>query len=162
MKRLLIIFVLVCLSIAAKAQVKSVGVTLGTYEAVSMQHWVYGTDNVFQLDLGYHLGLPKAGAIKMMASYNISILSPEWTKEGKWNFYAGPGVYLGGGWAPGKGLTFGVMAIVGLEYQFDHLPIQLSADMRPSVGTILTNDKFIYDKDSLLGLVPTVSARYIF
>ena len=162
MRRLLLILVLACLSIGAKAQVRSLGVTLGSYEAVSFQHMVYGTDNVFQLDLGYHLGVPDSGAVKMMASYNINILSPKWTDEGTWNFYAGPGVYLGGGWAPGKGLTLGAMAVVGLEYLFDDLPLQLSADMRPSVGAILLKDVTVFDKDSLLGLIPTVSARYMF
>lgn len=162
MRRLLIISLLACLSLCAKAQVRSVGATFGTYEAVSFQHIVYGTDNVFQLDLGYHLGLPDSGAVKMMASYNINILSPKWTDKGTWNFYAGPGVYLGGGWAPGKGLALGVMAIVGLEYLFDGLPIQLSADMRPSLGAILLNEVTVYDKDNLLGLIPTVSARYMF
>ena len=162
MRRLLLILVVACLSIGAKAQVRSLGVTLGSYEAVSFQHMVYGTDNVFQLDLGYHLGVPDSGAVKMMASYNINILSPKWTDEGTWNFYAGPGVYLGGGWAPGKGLTLGAMAVVGLEYLFDALPLQLSADMRPSVGAILLKDVTVFDKDSLLGLIPTVSARYMF
>ena len=162
MRRLLLILVVACLSIGAKAQVRSLGVKLGSYEAVSFQHMVYGTDNVFQLDLGYHLGVPDSGAVKMMASYNINILSPKWTDEGTWNFYAGPGVYLGGGWAPGKGLTLGAMAVVGLEYLFDDLPLQLSADMRPSVGAILLKDVTVFDKDSLLGLIPTVSARYMF
>jgi hypothetical protein len=162
MKRLLIILIAACLSLGARGQVRSIGATFGSYEAVSFQHMVYGTDNVFQLDLGYHVGLPDAGAVKLMASYNINILSPKWTSEGEWNFYAGPGVYLGGGWAPGKGLTFGLMAMVGLEYIFDDLPLQLSADMRPSVGMIMLKDVTVFDKDSLLGLVPTVSARYMF
>ncbi len=162
MRKLILLVVAMCLSFGAKAQVRSVGATFGTYEAVSFQHMVYGTDNVFQLDLGYHLGLPDSGAVKMMASYNINILSPKWTDKGTWNFYAGPGVYFGGGWAPGKGLVLGAMAIVGLEYLFDGLPLQLSADMRPSAGAILLKDVTVFDKDSLLGLIPTVSARYMF
>lgn len=162
MRRLLIILIAACLSLGARAQVRSLGATLGSFEAVSFQHMVYGTDNVFQLDLGYHVGLPDAGAAKLMASYNINILSPKWTSEGEWNFYAGPGVYLGGGWAPGKGLAFGLMAVVGLEYIFDGLPLQLSADMRPAAGAVLLNDVTVFDKDTLLGLIPTVSARYMF
>lgn len=162
MKRLIVILVMACICIGAKAQVRTVGLTLGSYEAISMQHMVYGTDNIFQLDLGYHTGLPKNGAVKLMASYNIMILKPEWTNEGYWNFYAGPGVYIGGGWAPGKGLTFGVMAIAGLEYQFEYIPLILSADVRPALGTVLTNDKFVYDKDAFLDLIPIVSARYMF
>ncbi len=162
MKKFLLIMLAACLAFGARAQVRSIGLTVGPYEAVSFQHMVYGTDNVFQLDLGFHTGVPASGSIRMMASYNISILSPRWTDEGTWNFYAGPGVYLGGGWAPGKGLTLGVMAIVGLEYIFDDLPLQLSADMRPALGTVLLKDVSVFDKDSLLGLIPTVSARYMF
>ena len=71
MRRLLLILVVACLSIGAKAQVRSLGVTLGPYEAVTLQHWVYGTDNIFQLDLGYHTGVPSGGSIRMMAAYNI-------------------------------------------------------------------------------------------
>ena len=162
MKKLLLIMLATCFALGARAQVRSVGLTVGPYEAVSFQHMVYGTDNVFQLDLGFHTGVPASGSIRMMASYNINILSPKWTDEGTWNFYAGPGVYLGGGWAPGKGLTLGVMAIVGLEYIFDDLPLQLSADMRPALGAVLLKDVSVFDKDSLLGLIPTVSARYMF
>ena len=162
MKKLLLIMLAACFALGARAQVRSVGLTVGPYESVSFQHMVYGTDNVFQLDLGFHTGVPASGSIRMMASYNINILSPKWTDEGTWNFYAGPGVYLGGGWAPGKGLTLGVMAIVGLEYIFDDLPLQLSADMRPALGAVLLKDVSVFDKDSLLGLIPTVSARYMF
>lgn len=168
MKRLIVLLVAACIGVCANAQVRALGATFGTYEAVSMQHWVYGTDNVFQLDLGYHTGLPAykglpaAGAVKLMASYNIMVYSPEWTNEGYWNIYAGPGIYLGGGWKPGKGLTFGIMAIAGLEYRFEYHPILLSADIRPSAGMVLTNNKFIYDRDTFLDLVPTVSVRYLF
>ena len=162
MRRLLLILVVACLSIGAKAQVRSLGVTLGPYEAVTLQHWVYGTDNIFQLDLGYHTGVPSGGSIRMMAAYNIPILSPQWTEKGTWNFYAGPGIYIGGSTAPGKGLNFGVIANVGIEYIFDSLPILLSAEMRPGLGTMFSNDDFIYDIDNLLDLIPMVSVRYMF
>ncbi len=162
MRRFILLVIAACLSFGAKAQVRSLGVTAGPYEAVSFQHMVYGTDNVFQLDLGYFNGLPSVGSVRLMGSYNITIASPEWTEAGEWNFYAGPGVYLGAGWAPGKGLTFGVMGVVGLEYLIDSIPLQLSADIHPMIGTVLTNDDFIFDKDGLLGLVPTLSVRYLF
>ena len=101
MRKLIItLTVILAAMTAAKAQPRAVGISVGPYEAVTFQHMVYGTDNVFQLDLGFHTGVPASGSIRMMASYNINILSPKWTDEGTWNFYAGPGVYLGGGWAP--------------------------------------------------------------
>lgn len=162
MKRILLMMLAACLALSARAQVRSVGLTLGPYEAVSFQHMVFGTPDVFQLDLGYHTGVPASGSIRLMGSYNFMILSPEWTKEGKWNFYAGPGVYIGGGWGQRRGLTYGVMAIVGLEYIFDGLPLQLSADMRPCIGRVLTKERYVFDMDGLLSLVPTISARYLF
>ena len=162
MKKIILLLLAATFSLCARSQVRSIGVSVGSYEAVSFQHVVYGTDNVFQLEFGYHMGLPNDGSLRLMGAYNIMIASPKWTEKGTWNFYAGPGVYLGGGWAPGKGLTFGVMANVGLEYLFGSVPLQLSADIRPAVGTVMTKDKFIYDNDSLLGLAPTVSVRYMF
>ena len=162
MKKLILLVLAACLSFGANAQIRSVGLSVGPFEGVSMQHWVYGTENLFQLDLGYHTGVPYSGSIRLSGTYNIMFMTPEWTDEGQWNLYAGPGAYLGGGWASGKGLVFGVMAIVGVEYIFDSIPLQLSADMRPAIGTVLTNDQFIFDKDGLLGFVPTVSVRYLF
>ena len=162
MRKIILLLLAATLSFSANAQVRSLGVSVGPYETVSFQHIVYGTDNVFQLDLGYFNGLPRAGSIRLMGSYNIMIASPEWTEEGEWNFYAGPGAYLGAGWAPGKGLTFGVMGIVGLEYLLDSLPLQFSADIHPMIGTVLINDNFIFDRDGLLSLVPTLSVRYLF
>lgn len=162
MKRILLIMLAACLAFGAKAQVRSVGVTVGPYDAVSFQHMVYGTPNVFQLDLGYHCGLQNSGSIRLMGSYNIMILSPKWTEEGKWNFYAGPGVYIGGGWGHRSGLTYGLMAIVGLEYLFDDIPLQLSVDMRPCIGRTLTKDEYVFDMNGLLSLSPTISARYLF
>lgn len=162
MKRILLIMLAACLAFGAKAQVRSLGLSVGPYEAVSFQHMVYGTENVFQLDLGYHTGVPNAGWARLMGTYNIMILSPKWTDEGTWNFYAGPGAYMGASWASGKGVAFGVMGIAGLEYIFDDLPIQLSADMRTCLGTVLTKNGYVFDTDGLLSLVPTVSARYMF
>lgn len=162
MKRLLVILLASCLAFGAKAQVRSLGLEVGPYAAVSFQHMVYGTDNVFQLDLGYHAGLPNTGWARLMGTYNMMIVSPKWTEKGTWNFYAGPGAYIGASWASGKGVAFGVMGIVGLEYIFDDKPFQLSADIRPCVGTVLTKNGYVYDMDSLLGLIPTLSARYMF
>ena len=162
MRKLLFLAVALCLSFATDAQVRSLGLTRGPFEGIAMQHGVYGTENVFQLDLGYHTGVPSAGSVRLSGSYNIMIWSPEWTDEGNWNIYAGPGAYVGGGWAPGKGLTFGVFAVAGLEYLFEGFPLQLCADLRPTFGTVLTNDDFVFDLDGLLGFVPSVSVRYMF
>lgn len=163
MKRCIAVLVLLAaLAVTAGAKPRSVGIGAGAVQSVSMQHMVYGTDNVFQLDLGFHVGVPSSGTMRLMATYNIMLFSPEWTSEGKWNVYAGPGVSLGAGFSTAKALTFGVTAIAGVEYLFDSIPLQLSADLRPTFGIMLSNDTFRFDVDGMMGFVPTISARYMF
>ena len=161
MKRLLIIFAAAVISVAANAQVRSVGLTVGAFEGVSFQHMIYGTDNVFQLDLGYQTGVPHSGSMRLVGTYNKMLMSPEWTSEGTWNMYAGPGVQIGTGFVPEKAFSIGVVGVVGLEYIF-WVPLQLSVDIRPSLGVMLSDDSFRFDIDGMLGFIPTISARYMF
>ena len=59
------------------------------------------------------------------------ISKPQWTSQGTWGFYAGPGASLGGILGT---MHAAVVGQVGLEYFFEGLPLQLSLDVRPSVG----------------------------
>lgn len=161
MKKIILILVLALGSLAANAQIRSFGVTVGPSETVSLQHYVYGTNDFFQLDLGYHTGVPQFGSLRLTASFNRIFLSPQWT-EGTWNIYAGPGVQIGSGCNVYKAFNFSIVAQAGIEYIFDGIPLILSADMRPSFGVMLSNDRFRYDIDGLLGFVPAISARYMF
>lgn len=154
----------------ASAKPRSVGIGLGAYQNISMQHMIYGTDRFFQLDLGYHVGVRQygmaytgdQGTLRLMATYNIPIMSFDWTSEGTWNFYAGPGFTLASDFSSDKAISIGVVAQAGIEYLFDDIPLQLSADVRPFAGLIISNDRFMYDLDGFMGFIPTISARYWF
>lgn len=161
MKRFFLILTLAVMSFAASAQVRSVGVSIGPFEGVSLQHWVYGTDDFFQLDLGYQVGVPMPGSMRMTATYNMILMQPEFTAEGVWNFYVGPGVQLGSGFRTLKALSLGAVCQVGLEYQF-WFPLALSVEARPNIGVCISQDRFKYDVDGLFGLIPTISAKYMF
>ena len=145
---------------AAKAQTRAVGISVGPYQAVTFQHMVYGTDDFFQLDLGYQVGVPMPGSMRMTATYNMILMQPDWF-GGDWNFYVGPGAQLGTGFRSLKALSLGATCQVGLEYNFD-FPLMLSAEVRPTIGICLSSDQFKYDLDGLFGFIPTISAKYRF
>ena len=161
MKKIIItLTVILAAMTAAKAQPRAVGISVGSYEAVTFQHMVYGTDDFFQLDLGYQVGYPAPGSMRLTATYNMILLQPKWF-GGEWNFYVGPGAQLGSGFRSLKALTFGATCQVGLEYNFD-FPLMLSAEVRPTIGICLSSDRFKYDLDGLFGFIPTISAKYRF
>ncbi len=162
MKRLILISALILTALTANAQVRAVGIGLGGSETLTMQHYIYGQDNsFFQLDLGYHTGVPSSGSLRLTGTYNILFWSPEWTAEGKWNMYAGPGIQVGSDFSPLRSFSVGLAAQVGLEYLFD-FPLQLSVDLRPSFGLMISESRFKYDIDGLMGFIPVLTARYRF
>ena len=162
MKRIILIIAIMLTAVAANAQVRAVGIGLGGAETVSLQHYIYGQDNTFfQLDLVYHTGVPSSGSLRLTATYNMIFWSPEWTWIGDWNFYAGPGLQFGSGFSSMKSFSVGLTAQAGLEYLFD-FPLQLSVELRPSFGLLLSESIFKYDVDGLMGFIPVISARYRF
>lgn len=161
MKRLLTVITLFFIALAANAQPRAVGISVGAVEGISFQHMVYGQQNFFQLDLGYHPGTYRQGSMQLTGTYNYIIASPDFTSAGTWNLYAGPGVTLGTGFTSFKAFNLGVAAQFGVEYAF-WFPLQLSFDLRPSFGVVISEDRFRFDVDGVLGFIPTISARYVF
>lgn len=162
MKRFILTLVILTATLISNAQVRAVGFGLGGSQTVSMQHFVYGyDDDFFQLDLGYHLGVPSSGSLRLTGTYNFMIMSPKWTSEGTWNLYAGPGFQIGSGFTGDKPFNLGLTAQVGLEYIFD-FPLQLSVDLRPTFGIQVTSEQYRFDVDGMMGFIPTISARYLF
>lgn len=161
MKRLLTVITIFLIALAANAQPRAVGISVGAVEGVSFQHMVYGQENFFQLDLGYHPGTYLSGSMRLTGTYNYIIASPRITSDGTWNLYAGPGVTLGTGFNSFRAFNIGVAAQVGVEYAF-WFPLQLSVDLRPSFGVVISEDRFKYDVDGVFGFIPTISARYVF
>ncbi|MBQ6689853.1 MAG: hypothetical protein IJN02_11570 [Bacteroidales bacterium] len=179
MKRILTIAaVLFGFTVAAVAQPKSVGLRLGAMEGAVYQHEI-GGGNFIELGFGYNVGLPiskkvvnpylgyaystvyPGGTLNLTGCYNFMIFEPQWTSKGEWGFYAGPGISLGTGFQPWKAFSIGVMGQVGLEYTF-WFPLQLSVDLRPTIGIMCQEGGVIFDKGGLLGFAPSISARYTF
>ena len=175
MKKLVIAAVILfCGLTSLSAQPRSIGGSIGTAITAIYQHSLHN-GNFIETNLGYYFGTgpvysydPISGynrtgkdAVRLSATYNIIILSPKWTSKGDWNFYAGPGLSLGSGFNPYRAFTVGIAGQAGLEYNF-WFPLTLSADLRPTFGIMVSDGRVKYDVDGLLGLCPSVSAKFRF
>ena len=128
MKKIIIAAILALgFTVAASAQPKALGARFGYGADLSYQHYAGGA-NFIEADLG----LGEFSFLNVAATYNFMIAQPDWTSQGEWGFYAGPGLAL----ATGKDLFYvGIAGQVGLEYTFN-FPLQLSLDLRPQLGLV--------------------------
>lgn len=165
MKRfLLVLAAMFVMTSAAMAQPKAIGVRGGLFGLsvngeLSYEHWYTVFDNDYDF-LEAELGIIGGNGFKATALYNFTIAQPEWTDEGEWGLYVGPGLTAGYGSAVNndgevKASPFlGVAFQLGLEYTF-RFPLQLSVDFRPN---ILIPTRMI--RTSWYGLA--LGARYAF
>jgi hypothetical protein len=133
MKKIIVIAAFMLgLAFAAVAQPRAIGVRLGNGAEVSYQHTL--GQNFLEIDGGAGLDIYNAGHFNLGATgiYNIMIAQPQWTDQGEWGFYVGPGVAVG---AAKDIFMVGAACQVGLEYTFD-FPLQLSLDVRPQLGLV--------------------------
>lgn len=143
MKRVITAFLAVCLSLSAFAQPKAVGFRTGLsgkagIGEVSYEHYfsLFGHEYDF---IEGELGVWGSSGFKASALYNFTLFQPEWSSDGEWGIYAGPGAVLGYGAFVNNddpssytGRPFlGLTAQAGIEYRFS-FPLQLSLDIRPS------------------------------
>ncbi len=130
-KLLLVIVASVALASVAAAQPKAIGVRIGNY-GVDVSYENYAGENDF---LEFELGLDNVfntEAFHFDGVYNFMIAHPDWTPEGQWGFYVGPGASVAV-WDNGKSenvVYAGLLGNVGLEYIFD-FPLQISMSLRP-------------------------------
>ena len=130
-KLLLVIVASVALASVAAAQPKAIGVRIGNY-GVDVSYENYAGENDF---LEFELGLDNVfntEAFHFDGVYNFMIAHPDWTPEGQWDFYVGPGASVAV-WDNGKNenvVYAGILGNVGLEYIFD-FPLQFSLSLRP-------------------------------
>lgn len=138
-KIILSAIMLIGLAFSANAQTISknaLGLRLGDNDGfggeVSYQRQLGSKDNRLELDLGWR-NSKQVDAIKLVGLYQWL-----WNIDGGFNWYAGVGAGLGS-WSydgPGNpdndGGTFVLAAgDIGIEYDFEEAPIQLSLDFRP-------------------------------
>ena len=130
-KVLLALAAVVAFSFAAVAQPKAVGLRIGNY-GVDVSYENYAGDNDF---LEFELGMDHAfstEAFHLDGVYNFMIARPDWTAEGQWGFYVGPGASVAV-WDNDRNenvVYAGLLGNVGLEYIFD-FPLQFSVSLRP-------------------------------
>ncbi len=137
MKKLLLVLVAVLgISFAASAQSNAIGLRLGYGNEISYQTAL--GSNRLELDLG------SLDAILYHYSYNFLSLTAtyQWTFElpvPGLGWYVGPGAMAGfylSDYSTENGLNLGIGGIIGLDYQFDAIPLQLSLDARPMYSII--------------------------
>lgn len=148
MKKIILVAAMVLgFAIAASAQPRAVGLHGGWGVELSYQHTL--GDNFIEADLGL-----AGNAFSVAGNYNWMLATPQWTNQGEWGVYAGPGAAVG--FYKG-GATVAVSGMVGLEYTFE-FPLQLSIDIRPQLGAALTKGGGLY----FGGFVPSLGVRYRF
>ena len=164
MKRIIIIAVLALAATVAYAQPRAIGGRLGSGLEASYQHNAKGSENFHEINLGLaFIGL----GVDAAYAYDFMIAQPEWTTKGKWGFYAGPAANVGysawgGLYYGGYGTVhLGVGGQIGLEYTFD-FPLQISLDMRPTLGVRFGSGYVGFYSGGLLGFIPSLSLRYRF
>ena len=158
------------------------------------------------LDYGWHRswkGFPEVKnegrtGCRISATYNYVLARPAWTSYGSWNISLGPGVSLGyvqdGVHYDDKcedftnlfgikdthamGFMIGICLNASVEYSFDELPINVSLEMRPTIGAHINsplhakyrNYSKLYQESvtmgfyeyGLCGFIPTIAVRYRF
>lgn len=133
MKRFVIIIIAVFgLAAVAAAQPKAIGGRVGNYGLdVSYENYVGAGSDFLEFELGLDDAF-STSAFHFDGVYNIMIAHPDWTSEGQWGFYAGPGASVAV-WNSGQVdnvVYAGILGNIGLEYIFD-FPLQLSMSLRP-------------------------------
>ena len=145
---------------AIKAAPKYIGIRIGSGAEVSYQQ-VINSKNFLEVDLGLS-GWTGVGII-VTGVYNFVLANPTWT-PGTWTWYAGPGVTAGIGFTA-DAIPYAIAGItgqMGLSYEFENFPIQLSADIRPTLG-IQTYPLGFYGTGNILSAIsPAISVRYAF
>ena len=157
MKRLiLVIFILFSTISFGFAKPKALGIRAGADLQISYQHSLGSKSDFIEVDAGMQF---LGNGLNIAAAYNFMYAQPDWTKKGKWGFYAGPAIKLGYLWVGGY---LAVGAQLGMEYTFD-FPLQISLDIRPAVGAAMEGKSvFIYGAEAVFGTIACLSLRYSF
>ncbi|MBQ9547893.1 MAG: hypothetical protein IJV01_01880 [Bacteroidales bacterium] len=122
MKKILAIAIsLLAFAAVANAQPRTIGIRAGYGAQLSYQHTM-GGENFLEVNAGW-----SANAVAFTGTYDFILAN-----EGNFNFYAGPGAYVG---LANSDLFLGVAGQLGVEYNFD-IPLTLSLDWIPVFNLI--------------------------
>lgn len=188
MKRFFTVFAtLLLVAGMAFAQPRAIGVRTGWGHELSFQY-SFQDYQFLQVDLGTVGFFPEG--VRLTGTYNFVFSEPQWTSRGDWAWYAGAGAALGVTHhkttievksteiIDGEQVTVitkrkagynyllaGLVPMFGLEYTF-WFPLQLSAELRPTVGFQLGRKNApmngFYMDGITFGFIPSLSVRYKF
>jgi hypothetical protein len=100
--------------------------------AVTQISYQRGLNSINRLEFNLSANLNSNGYLGFGGAYQWV-----WNIEGGFNWYAGPGASLGFvDTGSETDMFMGVGGMVGLEYRFPEVPIQLSLDINPTFGLI--------------------------
>jgi len=148
MKKQILLLMLVIINMSAIAQVNENAIGLrfagGNYFGTEISYQKGLSDlNRFEANLGFYSYSDGSG-------FNVAgIYQWVWNIDGGFNWYAGPGAELGS-WSykssatnkGDSGFYLGVGGQIGIEYNFEEIPLNLSIDTRPMIGLINSYNDF--------------------
>ena len=152
MKKIILVAAMVLgFAVAAVAQPRALGARFGNGLELSYQHSM--GENFVSVDGGLGIDLYNANSLSVGATaiYNFMIAKPQWTSEGEWGFYAGPGANVGLGIGSPAHFNLAAAGAVGLEYTF-WFPLQLSIDFRQQLGYSIGAGRFYAPSSIGLGV----------
>jgi hypothetical protein len=137
-KTALLAIVLVFTGVSISAQPRALGLRLSPNVEFSLQQYMNSESNMIEVDFGSAF---RFNSLQGATTYSWLSTS----RSGNWTTYAGLGI--GGGYTWGdnsyyqSGKTFlcdywtwGVVAVVGIDYKLYSLPLVISLDYRPLIG----------------------------
>ncbi len=148
MKKQVLFVLLAFFSVGAIAQVND--------HAVGLR---FSGGNLFGGEINYQRGLSDINRLEIGlglhshsdgSGFNLAgIYQWVWNIDGGFNWYAGPGASLGSwSYKSGKsgttdsGFYMGIGGQVGIEYNFDEIPLNISVDTRPMFGLMNSYNDF--------------------
>ena len=153
-KLLLVLIAVVGISFAANAQsnnLKAIGLRFG-----------YGTEVSFQTPMGSNRLEVDLGRLETLLNTYYHYFTGSVTYQWLFDINAVPGLgwYAGPGAGVGfyhstyytSGITVGVGGIVGVDYKFANLPLQVSLDFRPFYSVINKSYYSSFDYSTALGV----------
>lgn len=147
-KNFLLSFLMMSLFYVSHAQVneRSIGARFGWGGDISYHHPLSSTTRA-EIDLGLS-GFKNGGFV--LTGIHQWLFAP----NGGFNLFAGVGPQVGSFYydesdRKGYGLGLAVSGQVGVEYNIDEVPLQVSLDWRPSINVIAKTNNFAYQGFSL-------------
>ncbi len=137
-----LLFVMLCFNVAQSQEIEetqyetALGVKISSGKALSFKKFISPKSALEAETMFFN------GGVRFIALYELHFYNIEGLNGLAW--YAGPGAHVGY-WKPaykkeyGSWIDIGLDGVVGLDYKFPTLPVNVSLDWQPSFGLIGTS-----------------------